>query len=119
MSRAGTSASGQTCPYPKSANALSSPRMAQTLEADVAIIGAGPSGSAAAIRLGMLGVRNVLLVDRTDFPREKTCGSGLSPKGIACLKELGVWDQIEPHAYPVRGLRLVTVNNRELLLSGG
>lgn len=88
-------------------------------EADVAIIGAGPAGAAAAVHLGQLGVANVLLVDRADFPRDKTCGSGLSPKGIALLKALGVWRRLEPHAYPITGLRLVTPGGREMMLSGG
>jgi geranylgeranyl reductase family protein len=89
------------------------------LEAEVAIIGAGPAGTATALRLGQLGVRNVLLVDRHDFPREKTCGSGISPKGIAVLRELGVWPEVERHALWIRGLRLVTPGDREVYLSAG
>jgi menaquinone-9 beta-reductase len=85
----------------------------------VAIIGAGPAGTAAAIHLGQLGVRDVVLVDRYDFPRDKTCGSGVSPKGIATLKTLGVWEQVEPEAYKIRGLRLVTPGGREIFASGG
>lgn len=88
-------------------------------EADVAIIGAGPAGTAAAAHLGALGVDRVVLVDRHDFPRDKTCGSGISPKGITVLKELGVWDEVEPHSYPIRGLRLVTPGGRESWQSGG
>ncbi len=89
------------------------------IRAEVAIIGAGPAGAAAALRLGQLGVRDVVLVDRTDFPRDKTCGSGVSPRGIRTLRELGVWDEVAPHAYRVAGLRLVTPGDRELYLSGG
>ncbi len=88
-------------------------------QADVAIIGAGPAGTAAAVHLGQLGVKNVVLVDRADFPRDKTCGSGLSPKGIKALKALGVWEDVEPQAYWIKGLRLVTPGDRELYLSGG
>ncbi len=91
----------------------------ERIEADVAIIGAGPAGTAAALHLGQLGVKNVVLLDRHDFPRDKTCGSGVSPKGISVLRELGVWEQVEPHAYPIRGLRLVTPGDREVFLSGG
>src|SRR2546426_12461546 len=89
------------------------------IEAQVAIIGAGPAGTAAAAHLGQLGVRDVVLVDRADFPRDKTCGSGVSPRGIRTLRELGVWDAIEPHAYRVTGLRLVTPGDREVVVSGG
>ncbi|WNG17389.1 NAD(P)/FAD-dependent oxidoreductase [Cystobacter fuscus] len=89
------------------------------LEADVAIVGAGPAGTAAALRLGQLGVKRVVLVDRADFPRDKTCGSGVSPKGIGCLKTLGVWDAVEPHAYWIKGLRLTTRGKETMFLSGG
>jgi flavin-dependent dehydrogenase len=56
------------------------------INSQVAVIGAGPAGAAASIHLGQLGVRDVVLVDRHDFPRDKTCGSGVSPKGIDVLK---------------------------------
>lgn len=91
---------------------------AAKFHADVAIIGAGPAGTAAAIHLGQLGVRSIVLVDRYDFPRDKTCGSGISPKGIKVLKDLGVWDAVLPDAYWIRGLRLVTQGDREIFLSG-
>jgi 2-polyprenyl-6-methoxyphenol hydroxylase-like FAD-dependent oxidoreductase len=67
-----------------------------TVNSQVVVIGAGPAGTAAAIHLGQLGVRDVVLVDRHDFPREKTCGSGVSPKGIDVLKALGVWENVTP-----------------------
>ncbi len=89
------------------------------ITAGVAIVGAGPAGTAAALRLGQAGARDVVLVDRADFPRDKTCGSGLSPRGLRTLRELGVWDAIAPHAYRITGLRLVTPGDRELVMSGG
>ncbi|MBI4956790.1 MAG: FAD-dependent monooxygenase [Myxococcales bacterium] len=90
-----------------------------TLRANVAIIGAGPSGTAAAARLAQLGVADVLLCDKADFPRDKTCGSGISPKGIQVLRDLGVWASVEPHSYPIRGIRLVTPGDRESWQSAG
>src|SRR3954452_15032305 len=87
-----------------------------TIQADVAIIGAGPAGTATAVHLGQLGVKNVVLLDRLDFPRDKTCGSGLSPKGIKALKALGVWQDVAPEAYKINGLRLVTPGDREVYL---
>ncbi|MDQ3034463.1 MAG: NAD(P)/FAD-dependent oxidoreductase [Myxococcota bacterium] len=92
---------------------------AEIIEANVAILGAGPAGTAAAAHLGTLGVRNVVLVDRHDFPRDKTCGSGVSPKGIETLKQLGVWHDVEPHAYWIKGIRLVTPGGYDSWQSAG
>jgi geranylgeranyl reductase family protein len=89
------------------------------IEADVAIVGAGPAGTAAAAHLGQLGVRGVVLLDKHPFPRDKTCGSGISPRGIDVLRELGVWDEIQRHAYTITGIRIVTPRGRETVLSGG
>ncbi|HHH27935.1 MAG TPA: NAD(P)/FAD-dependent oxidoreductase [Polyangiaceae bacterium] len=88
-------------------------------DAEVAIIGAGPAGTAAAAHLGQLGVKDVVLVDRHDFPRDKTCGSGISPKGIQTLRELGVWDAVEPHSYRIGGIRIVTPSGHESWQSAG
>jgi geranylgeranyl reductase family protein len=88
-------------------------------DANVVILGAGPAGTAAAAQLGLLGVRDVVLVDRHDFPRDKTCGSGLSPRGIETLKELGVWHDVEPHSYAIHGMRLVTKGDHESWQSAG
>jgi flavin-dependent dehydrogenase len=87
--------------------------------ADVAILGAGPAGTAAAAHLGQLGVRNVVIVDRQDFPRDKTCGSGVSPKGIEVLRELGVWEDVAKASYPIKGIRIVTPGDRESWQSAG
>jgi len=87
--------------------------------AEVVIVGAGPGGSAAALRLAQLGVRDLVLVDLHDFPRDKTCGSGLSPRAISTLKELGVWNRIEPIAYPIIGTRIVSPAGCETWVSGG
>lgn len=87
--------------------------------ANVAIIGAGPAGAAAAAHLGQLGVPDVVLVDKHDFPRDKTCGSAISPRGIETLKELGVWSTIEPQSYRISGLRLVAPGGGETAQSAG
>lgn len=91
----------------------------ESIDANVVILGAGPSGTAAAAHLGTLGVRNVVLVDRHDFPRDKTCGSGVSPKGIETLKELGVWHDVEPHSYWIKGIRIVTPGGYDSWQSAG
>lgn len=70
---------------------------------DVLVVGAGPAGSAAAAWLARQGV-DVLLADAAVFPRDKTCGDGLTPRAIAELTRLGLEDWLRAH--PVnRGLR--------------
>ena len=89
------------------------------MNAEVVVVGAGPAGAATAAQLGRFGVKGVVLVDKYDSPKEKTCGSGVSPKGIEALRELGVWEDVAREAYPIRGLRLVTPGGREAHVSGG
>lgn len=87
--------------------------------AKVVIVGAGPAGSAAALRLAQQGVDDVTIVDLHDFPRHKTCGSGLSPRAITTLEQLGVWDAVKPIAYPINGLRIVTREGHDAYVSAG
>lgn len=63
---------------------------------DVLIVGAGPAGAASAAWLAQSGHR-VLLVERKHFPREKTCGDGLTPRAVRQLEDLGLADDLEPH----------------------
>jgi geranylgeranyl reductase family protein len=87
------------------------------VHADVGIIGAGPAGLAAAVHLGQLGIGRVVIVDRMDFPRDKTCGSAVSPKGCTVLDELGVRGAVTEQAYPINGMRLVTPRGHDVILS--
>lgn len=59
------------------------------MTADVLIAGGGVAGSALAIRLGRAGLR-VELFERGVFPREKPCGEGLMPAGVAAFERLGL-----------------------------
>lgn len=61
--------------------------MTASTEFDVAIVGGGPAGSAAAIWLARAG-RRVALIERCHFPREKVCGGCLSGPGTAYLRDL-------------------------------
>nr|WP_296777475.1 geranylgeranyl reductase family protein [Rhodococcus sp. (in: high G+C Gram-positive bacteria)] len=71
---------------------------------DVLVIGAGPAGSAAAAWAAR-GGRDVVLADSATFPRDKTCGDGLTPRAIAELDRLGLGDWVRGRAEN-RGLRL-------------
>jgi geranylgeranyl reductase family protein len=79
--------------------------MAAVEQFDVAVVGAGPAGAAAAIAAARAGAR-VLLLDRADFPRDKTCGDGIAAEAVDVLTGLGVPDVT--HGYPaIERLRLV------------
>ena len=58
-------------------------------DADVIVVGAGPAGSVAAWALAEAG-RSVILLDRRRFPRDKACGEGILPKGVAVLERMGL-----------------------------
>ncbi|HZE63144.1 MAG TPA: NAD(P)/FAD-dependent oxidoreductase [Pyrinomonadaceae bacterium] len=60
---------------------------------DVAIAGAGPAGTSAAIRLALHGAR-VLLLEEKKFPRAKLCGEFISPECLGHFQQLGVIDQM-------------------------
>jgi geranylgeranyl reductase family protein len=72
---------------------------------DVLVIGAGPSGASAAYWLAERG-RRVLLVEKKRFPREKTCGDGLTPRAVRQLHDMGLADPLsEFHRFD--GLRSI------------
>lgn len=70
----------------------------QSYDADVLIVGAGPGGSSLAALLAGRGL-DVLLADRAAFPRDKTCGDGLTPRAISVLERLGLLGQLEAAGY--------------------
>lgn len=73
------------------------------MRTDVLVVGAGPAGSAAATWAARAG-HEVLLVDSMQFPRDKTCGDGLTPRAIAELQLLGMqkWLADRPRNHGVR-----------------
>ena len=74
----------------------------------VVIIGAGPGGAAAAVALASRGVRDIVLLDKDQFPRDKTCGSALSPNGVAILDALGVGAEVFLRGYFIDAARIIT-----------
>lgn len=78
---------------------------------DVAVIGGGVAGSAAAALLARHGLR-VILFDKGRFPRQKVCGEFLSPDGAEVLRRVGVWPQIRVHNPP-------RIHSVVLIASGG
>ncbi len=60
---------------------------------DVIVVGAGPAGASAAIRLAHAG-RRVFLVEKDKFPRQKLCGEFISPECLDHFAELGVLDRM-------------------------
>ena len=60
---------------------------------DVAIVGAGPAGTSAAIELALKG-RRILLIEEKKFPRAKLCGEFISPECLTHFKRLGVMQRM-------------------------
>lgn len=71
---------------------------------DVVVVGAGPSGSACAHWLARAGW-SVALVEKKHFPREKTCGDGLTPRSVHQLAAMGLEPEVAAHGHRYQGLR--------------
>jgi geranylgeranyl reductase family protein len=78
--------------------------MPRTLETDVLVVGGGPGGAATAYHLARHGI-DVTVVDKATFPREKVCGDGITPRGVAAMLKMGV-DPTGPGFERVKGLRV-------------
>ncbi len=72
--------------------------------ADVVVVGAGPAGSAAAAWAARAG-HDVLVIDAANFPRDKACGDGLTPRAVAELERLGLGEWLDARIRH-RGLRM-------------
>jgi menaquinone-9 beta-reductase len=70
---------------------------------DVLVIGAGPSGASCAYWLAKAG-HDVVVLERKSFPREKTCGDGLTPRSVRQLEDMGLGAEL-PAWHRFRGLR--------------
>ena len=83
-------------------------------DADVIVVGAGPSGSSAAYWLASAGL-DVIVLEKTQFPREKVCGDGLTPRGTRALVEMGIDVSQEAGWLHNKGLRVIGGGQRLLL----
>src|SRR6478752_4751077 len=76
-----------------------------SVEADVLVVGAGPAGSATATHLARRGL-DVSLLDKSQFPRDKVCGDGLTPRATRQLIRLGIDTSERAGWLHNRGLRI-------------
>lgn len=84
-----------------------------SIETDVLVIGGGPAGSSAGYWLAKQGC-SVTIVEKKHFPREKTCGDGLTPRAVKQLDDMGLGVRLSAfHRY--EGLR-ATAHGKELEL---
>ena len=87
------------------------PRLPNT--AEVLVVGAGPAGSAAGYWCARFGLATVL-ADAAEFPRDKTCGDGLTPHALSELDDMGLGDWVRSHGVN-RGMRAVGFGREALL----
>ena len=84
-------------------------------EADVIVVGAGPAGSTTAYYLAQAGL-DVLLLEKSRFPREKVCGDGLTPRGVKALVSMGISVSEQDGWVRNKGLRVIGAGQRMELL---
>jgi geranylgeranyl reductase family protein len=75
-------------------------------DADVIVVGAGPAGSATAYHLARAG-HDVLLLEKAEFPREKVCGDGLTPRAVKALVAMGIDTSEDAGWLHNKGLRII------------
>jgi menaquinone-9 beta-reductase len=79
------------------------------------VVGAGPSGSAAAGILSSAG-HSVLLIDKKNFPREKVCGDGLTGDSLRMLKRFDIWDEVRLKAFKSEKVELFPFDRKSFTL---
>ena len=88
--------------------ALGTPAPSGRHDCDVVVIGGGPGGSATAAMLAKHG-HDVVLIEKDAYPRDKTCGDGLTPRAVVALQQLGLYAEAagETDGFAVqKGLRI-------------
>jgi geranylgeranyl reductase family protein len=93
--------------------------MQETIETEVAIVGAGPAGTTCAIHLANKGIKCVL-IDKAVFPRDKICGDAISGNSVYELDRLGIHFPLEFAAFenkiPTSGIKFIAPSGKSLYL---
>ncbi len=80
---------------------------------DAVVVGGGPAGAAAAIELARAG-RDVLVVDKATFPRDKICGDGLTTGALRILEELDLDPAVVPSWQVVEDVVVTSPSGRSV-----
>lgn len=80
---------------------------------DIIIIGAGPAGSIAALCLAKSGF-DVLVVEKSSFPREKICGDCITPLGVEIINRYGILSYLEKPPHKINSVKIIV---RETLIN--
>jgi geranylgeranyl reductase family protein len=75
-------------------------------DADVIVVGAGPAGSTTAYHLAQSGA-DVLMLEKSSFPREKVCGDGLTPRAVKAITAMGIDTSEQAGWLRNKGLRII------------
>ncbi|MEP9379000.1 UbiH/UbiF family hydroxylase [Aquabacter sp. CN5-332] len=84
--------------------------MGESIECDVAVVGAGPAGLAVALGLARRGVRTTLITGPERARDHRT--TALMEGSVRFLASLDVWERLAPHTAPLRDLRIVDATHR-------
>ena len=85
----------------------------------VIVVGAGPSGGSCALSLARTGRFEVLLLDKSQYPRVKVCGSGLSPHALGLLGRLGLRERFADRHGVISTVRVRGPAGGEVRLDAG
>jgi geranylgeranyl reductase family protein len=78
---------------------------------DVLVVGGGPAGASTAHHLAQCGL-DVMVLDRSEFPRDKTCGDALTPRAVRVVDDMGLLPELLAVGAPIRGYDVVAPNGR-------
>jgi geranylgeranyl reductase family protein len=93
--------------------------MQETIETEVAIVGAGPAGTTCALHLAGKGIK-CILIDKAVFPRDKICGDAISGNAVYELEKLGTdfpnYFSAFENKIPTAGIKFIAPSGKSLYL---